>query len=151
MIVLSSKEEPTIKAQAFALGANDYLVKLPDKLEVLARIRYHSRGYIALLPDSFGPRGKAHGFDRSSGDCEARREHAGGSTFEIAKRQPHHVPEHRRAQYGIHTIAGVRHQVLADPAQRAAKEDKNRECGCDDKQRAGCLVDDDLVDDDLAA
>ncbi|HEV3120955.1 MAG TPA: response regulator, partial [Isosphaeraceae bacterium] len=32
MIVLSSKEEPVIKAQAFALGANDYLVKLPDKL-----------------------------------------------------------------------------------------------------------------------
>ncbi len=49
LIVLSSKEEPTIKAQAFALGANDYLVKLPDKLEVIARIRYHSRGYIALL------------------------------------------------------------------------------------------------------
>jgi sigma-B regulation protein RsbU (phosphoserine phosphatase) len=49
MIVLSSKEEPAIKAKAFALGANDYLVKLPDKLEVLARIRYHSRGYIALL------------------------------------------------------------------------------------------------------
>jgi sigma-B regulation protein RsbU (phosphoserine phosphatase) len=49
LVVLSSKEEPTIKAKAFALGANDYLVKLPDKLEVVARIRYHSRGYIALL------------------------------------------------------------------------------------------------------
>jgi sigma-B regulation protein RsbU (phosphoserine phosphatase) len=49
MIVLSSKEEPIIKAQAFALGANDYLVKLPDKVELIARIRYHSRGYIALL------------------------------------------------------------------------------------------------------
>ena len=49
LIVLSSKEEPTIKAQAFASGANDYLVKLPDKLEVVARIRHHSRGYVALL------------------------------------------------------------------------------------------------------
>lgn len=49
LVVLSSKEEPVIKARAFALGANDYLVKLPDKLEVVARIRYHSRGYIALL------------------------------------------------------------------------------------------------------
>jgi sigma-B regulation protein RsbU (phosphoserine phosphatase) len=49
MIVLSSKEEPVIKARAFALGANDYLVKLPDKLEMIARIRYHSRGYINLL------------------------------------------------------------------------------------------------------
>src|SRR5579864_8153898 len=49
MIVLSSKEEPIIKAQAFALGANDYLVKLPDKVELIARIRYHSRGYLNLL------------------------------------------------------------------------------------------------------
>lgn len=49
MIVLSSKEEPVIKAEAFALGANDYVVKLPDKLELIARIRYHSRGYISLL------------------------------------------------------------------------------------------------------
>lgn len=49
LVVLSSKEEPVIKARAFSLGANDYLVKLPDKLEVVARIRYHSRGYINLL------------------------------------------------------------------------------------------------------
>jgi len=49
LVVLSSKEEAAIKAKAFALGANDYMVKLPDRLEVLARIRYHSRGYIALL------------------------------------------------------------------------------------------------------
>jgi sigma-B regulation protein RsbU (phosphoserine phosphatase) len=49
MIVLSTKEEPTIKAQAFAVGANDYLVKLPDKLELIARLRYHSRGYVAQL------------------------------------------------------------------------------------------------------
>jgi len=49
LIVLSSKEEPVIKAQAFAIGANDYLVKLPDKVELIARIRYHSKGYIAQL------------------------------------------------------------------------------------------------------
>jgi sigma-B regulation protein RsbU (phosphoserine phosphatase) len=49
LIVLSSKEEPAVKAQAFALGANDYLVKLPDKVELVARVRYHSRGYQALL------------------------------------------------------------------------------------------------------
>jgi sigma-B regulation protein RsbU (phosphoserine phosphatase) len=49
MIVLSSKEEPATKAQAFALGANDYLVKLPDRIELLARIRHHSRGYLAQL------------------------------------------------------------------------------------------------------
>lgn len=49
MIVLSSKEDPVVKAKAFSLGANDYLVKLPDKLEVVARIRYHSRAYVDRL------------------------------------------------------------------------------------------------------
>jgi sigma-B regulation protein RsbU (phosphoserine phosphatase) len=49
VIVLSSKEEAITKADAFATGANDYLVKLPDSIELIARIRYHSRGYINLL------------------------------------------------------------------------------------------------------
>lgn len=49
IIVLSTKEEPAIKAEAFALGANDYLVKLPDRVELVARVRHHSRGYVALL------------------------------------------------------------------------------------------------------
>lgn len=48
IIVLSAKEEPLVKAEAFALGANDYLVKLPDRIELLARIRHHSQGYIHL-------------------------------------------------------------------------------------------------------
>lgn len=49
LIVLSSKEEPTIKVKAFELGANDYLVKLPDRLELIARIRYHSKAYLNFL------------------------------------------------------------------------------------------------------
>ena len=49
MVVLSSKEEPVVKAKAFALGANDYLVKLPDKVELIARIRYHSQAYRNLV------------------------------------------------------------------------------------------------------
>lgn len=46
IIVLSTKEEPEIKSRAFAYGANDYLVKLPDRIELIARIRYHSQAYI---------------------------------------------------------------------------------------------------------
>lgn len=49
LIVLSSKEEPLVKAQAFELGANDYLVKLPDRVELIARIRYHSSAYTNLV------------------------------------------------------------------------------------------------------
>jgi phosphoserine phosphatase RsbU/P len=49
LVVLSSTEDAKTKAEAFGLGANDYLVKLPDRLELIARIRYHSRAYIHLL------------------------------------------------------------------------------------------------------
>jgi two-component system chemotaxis family response regulator WspR len=49
IIVLSTKEQPVIKSAAFAAGANDYLVKLPDRIELVARIRYHSRSYVNLL------------------------------------------------------------------------------------------------------
>ena len=49
LIVLSSMEEAATKVQAFKRGANDYLVKLPDRLEVIARVRYHSAGYVSML------------------------------------------------------------------------------------------------------
>ena len=48
IIVLSTKEEPEIKSKAFSLGADDYLVKLPDRIELIARIRHHSKAYIHL-------------------------------------------------------------------------------------------------------
>jgi two-component system, chemotaxis family, response regulator WspR len=49
IIVLSTKDDPSIKRDAFAAGANDYLVKLPDRIELVARVRYHSRSYINQL------------------------------------------------------------------------------------------------------
>ena len=48
MIVLSSKEDAHLKAEAFTHGANDYLIKLPDPIELIARIRYHSQAYQTL-------------------------------------------------------------------------------------------------------
>lgn len=45
VIVLSSREEPATKRDAFAAGANDYLVKIPDPIELLARLRYHTQAY----------------------------------------------------------------------------------------------------------
>jgi len=49
IIVLSTREDPITKRDAFAVGANDYLVKLPDKIELIARIRYHSQAYLSRL------------------------------------------------------------------------------------------------------
>ncbi|MDM9384287.1 ATP-binding protein [Chlorogloeopsis sp. ULAP01] len=45
IVMLSSQKESLVKADAFATGANDYLIKLPDSVELIARIRYHSRAY----------------------------------------------------------------------------------------------------------
>ncbi|KPA15052.1 adenylyl cyclase [Candidatus Magnetomorum sp. HK-1] len=49
LIVLSGQEDAKVKADAFALGANDYIVKPPDRIELIARIRYHSQAYINML------------------------------------------------------------------------------------------------------
>ncbi len=49
VIVLSVRDEAATKSEAFFAGANDYLVKLPDRVELLARVRYHSGAYITQL------------------------------------------------------------------------------------------------------
>jgi two-component system chemotaxis family response regulator WspR len=46
IIVLSTKDDPKVKSEAFAAGANDYLVKLPDSIELIARLRHHSTTYL---------------------------------------------------------------------------------------------------------
>jgi signal transduction histidine kinase len=47
VIMLSSEDDPEVKAQAFAAGVNDYLVKWPDPRELVARVQYHSAACVA--------------------------------------------------------------------------------------------------------
>lgn len=49
IIVLSIKDDPQDKSRAFEIGATDYLVKLPDKIELVARIRANTRNYLTQL------------------------------------------------------------------------------------------------------
>jgi adenylate cyclase len=49
LVLLSSEEEPAVKAAAFAAGADDYLVKFPDRVEMLARLHHHARSYAGNL------------------------------------------------------------------------------------------------------
>jgi adenylate cyclase len=49
IVVLSAQEEPAVKAELLGGGASDYLVKLPDPVELRARIRLHSEGHARLL------------------------------------------------------------------------------------------------------
>ncbi len=46
VIMLSGSAKAQVKMQAFAAGADDFLVKLPDKTELLAKVRFHSYAYI---------------------------------------------------------------------------------------------------------
>lgn len=45
LIVLSTREDPVVKAEAFRMGAHDYLVKVPNPVELIARVRYHSGAF----------------------------------------------------------------------------------------------------------
>jgi two-component system chemotaxis family response regulator WspR len=47
VVMLSTAEEPETKVAAFRHGANDYVVKLPSSLELIARVRYHARAFLA--------------------------------------------------------------------------------------------------------
>ncbi|NDC63326.1 MAG: response regulator [Planctomycetia bacterium] len=49
VIVLSGRDQAVVKAELLSAGANDYLVKLPDQVELIARIRVHSLAYQRLL------------------------------------------------------------------------------------------------------
>lgn len=49
LVVLSATERAETKQLAFEQGVNDYVVKLPETPELLARIHYHSKGYTNLL------------------------------------------------------------------------------------------------------
>ncbi|MBF0461615.1 MAG: response regulator [Magnetococcales bacterium] len=49
IVMLTSTEDAVHKARAFTLGANDYLIKLPDTVELLARLRYYGTAHRAHL------------------------------------------------------------------------------------------------------
>ena len=49
VIVLSALAEPEMKATLLAGGAADYLVKLPDAVELVARLRIHSEAHHRLV------------------------------------------------------------------------------------------------------
>ncbi|MBF0124440.1 MAG: PAS domain S-box protein [Magnetococcales bacterium] len=45
VVMLSGQDESQFKAHVFAQGANDYLTKIPDRIELVARLYYHAAAY----------------------------------------------------------------------------------------------------------
>lgn len=48
VILLSTTDDSRIKFDAFAAGASDYVVKFPEKFELVGRVAYHSRAFCNL-------------------------------------------------------------------------------------------------------
>jgi len=46
VLMLSGTNSAEVKADAFQQGADDYLIKVPHKVELCARIRHHTRAYM---------------------------------------------------------------------------------------------------------
>lgn len=45
VVMLSTTDTADVKARAFEGGTDDYLIKIPARVELQARLRYHSRAY----------------------------------------------------------------------------------------------------------
>ncbi len=46
VLMLSGTDSVEVKAEAFKQGADDYMVKMPHEIELLARLRHHTKSFI---------------------------------------------------------------------------------------------------------
>lgn len=53
IIVLSSNDDAETKSEAFSSGASDYLVKLPEAIELIARVNSHTKHYLTAIERDF--------------------------------------------------------------------------------------------------
>ncbi len=80
---------------------------------------------------------------------QARHQHAGGAVLEEGQRQAQQVAEDLAAEHGVDAVAGVQHQILAQPCHGAGEDHEQDQRHADDGQRGLRLVHHHLVDDDL--
>lgn len=109
VIVLSTRDESVVKAEAFATGANDYLVKIPDPIEFIARLKYHSTAYANLLKRHEAERVRAYNreLERRVADRTAELEIA---LMELKQAQTRVIQEEKMAGVG-QLVSGICHEL----------------------------------------
>ena len=99
IIILSGKESPRDKQEGFLAGANDYVVKLPDRLELIERIRFHVKSRRAVI------------------DLELERERLKGEVDELAA-EVEKLMAGRKVIASAHQMATASAEVIRTQLER---------------------------------
>ena len=106
IVVLSSKEDPKVKSEAFAAGAHDYLVKLPDRIELIARVRHHGAAHQSRLQRDAAYRALAANeqlLSQRNGELEQLNQRLAGAQTQLLQAE-------KMASVG-QLAAGVAHEI----------------------------------------